>query len=79
MEQRIKQIMSDILDVEFYEINANTSVDSTSSWDSLAHINLMSAIEQEFEIELTVAEIESMHSYRSIIQHLNERIPHRSA
>ena len=62
METKVRRIMADILGLDTAKIGDHTSMDNTVSWDSLAHISLMTAIEQEFEIALDIDEIESMSS-----------------
>lgn len=58
--------MADILDLCPASITDETGVDNTGSWDSLAHINLMTALEQEFSIALDIEEIEAMRSFSDI-------------
>ena len=62
----IKRIMADILELDPESISDSTSMDHTGSWDSLAHINLMTALEQEFGVALEIDEIESMRSFSHI-------------
>jgi acyl carrier protein len=45
--------MSDILKIEASNINEETSVDTVEEWDSLRHLNLVLALEQEFDISFT--------------------------
>ncbi len=72
MESKIRQIMADILDLAPGSITDETGMDNTGSWDSLAHINLMTALEHEFGITLDIEEIEAMRSFsdiRGILRH----------
>jgi len=57
MEERIKQVMAAVFAVEVNEINDDFSTDTSDKWDSLKHIHLISALEEEFEIELDEDEI----------------------
>lgn len=52
-EDRLKQVMSDVFKIETSDINDETSVDTVETWDSLRHLNLVLAIEQEFDISFT--------------------------
>ena len=74
MEEQVKQLMADILNVDQHSIDGSTSKDSTASWDSLSHINLMVAIEQEFQVSFDVSEIESMLSYSDIVETLERKL-----
>lgn len=65
-EPRIKQIMGDILRIDSKQIDDRTSMQRLDSWDSLSHIELIGAFEQEFEITLDVEEIERMVSFAEV-------------
>jgi len=67
MDTKIKRIMADILGLDADQIRDSTSMENTMSWDSLAHINLMSAIEQELGITLEIGEMEEMRSFGKIL------------
>lgn len=68
IEQRIKELMADILHLDPAKIDESTSVDNTPKWDSANHISLVLAIEEEFSIAFDVDEIEQMLSFFDITQ-----------
>jgi acyl carrier protein len=68
MHEQIKRIMADLLDLDPASIDGSTLKDNTSAWDSLSHINLVVALEQEFGVSFDLHEIESMLSYDDIVQ-----------
>jgi len=74
MEERVKQIMADVLDLDPHSIDGDTAMDSVESWDSLTHINLCLSIEQDFQVSFTVPEMEAMLSYEDIIRVLAEKL-----
>ena len=74
VEEQIKQVMADILSLDVESIGGSTSKDSTASWDSLSHINLIVALEQEFQISFDVSEIESMLTYSDILETLEKKL-----
>ena len=45
--ERLNNVFRDIFDDETIEVNANTTSSDIEDWDSLEHINLIVAIEQE--------------------------------
>ena len=73
MEQQVKQVMADVLNLDPATINGSTSRDRTASWDSLNHINLVVALEQEFQVSFEVSEIEAMLSYMDILEILEQK------
>ena len=74
MEDQVKQIMADVLDLEPESITESTAKDNTASWDSLNQINLVIALEQEFGVSFDVGEIESMLSFEDIIDILGRKL-----
>ena len=51
--ERLQRVMADVLKIEASEIGDDTSVDTVEEWDSLRHLNLVLALEQEFDISFT--------------------------
>jgi len=74
MEEKIRQIMADVLDLDPRSIDGGTAMDSVESWDSLTHINLCLGLEQDFQVSFTVPEMEAMLSYEDIIRVLAEKL-----
>ena len=61
VQDRIKNVMSAVFELPVNQITDDSSPDTIGSWDSLKHMNLVVALEEEFEIEFTDDEImESM-------------------
>jgi acyl carrier protein len=74
LEQQVKQVMADVLDLDPGSIDIATTKDGTASWDSLSHINLIVALEQEFQTSFDVSEIESMLSFSDILETLERKL-----
>ncbi len=66
MADRISQIISSVLGIPPEELNEDVSPDNVPSWDSIAHINLVMALEQEFGISLMPEDQEEMLSVKLI-------------
>lgn len=66
MEQKLKQIMSNIFGIEEEEITDDSSMDNIEKWDSLKHINLIIAIEEHFGISIDEDEMVEMTSFTEI-------------
>ena len=56
----ITEIIQDVLDEEDLEITSATTADDAEDWDSLAHIQIIDAIEKEYGMKFSIAEIEEM-------------------
>jgi acyl carrier protein len=74
VEERIKQIMADVLDLEPRSIDGDTAMDTIERWDSLTHLTLCLSLEQDFQLSLTVGEMEAMLSYDDILLVLSEKL-----
>ena len=53
IEKRIKNVMSIVFEVPLNQINNESSPDTIEAWDSLKHMNLIIALEEEFKIQFT--------------------------
>ncbi|HML10332.1 MAG TPA: acyl carrier protein [Stellaceae bacterium] len=60
MSGRVAKVFSEVLGVDAVRITDDTSPDNTPQWDSMAAMNLVVAIEDEFDVRLSTAEIVSM-------------------
>ena len=58
--ENIQEIFRDIFDDEFLTIENSTNSDDIEDWDSLNHINLVVAIENEFSIKFGFDELSDL-------------------
>ena len=56
-------MVSENLGIQIEDISEATSPETVSEWTSMAHLNLMAAVEEEFGIQLTMAEMSGIHNY----------------
>ena len=68
MENRVKKVIAEILDIEINSINDNTSPETVESWDSLKQMNIIVALEEEFDIEFSDEDIVEMLNFRLICE-----------
>jgi acyl carrier protein len=78
MEEQIKQIMADIFGMDPASIDESTTQDRTPNWDSLNHINLIIAFEQEFQVTFSAEEIEMMISFTDVLETVEEKLQLRA-
>ena len=74
VEQRVREILADLLRTSAKEINEGTGFDRTPGWDSTNHVNLVVALEEEFGISLDVPEIERMVTFRAVVQTVEAKL-----
>ena len=65
-EQKLKQVLSSIFNVSLDMISESASPDTIESWDSIRHMNLVLALEEEFDIEFTDDQVVEILSYKLI-------------
>lgn len=56
IHERLQDIFRDVFDDDGLTINDSTTSSDIEDWDSLAHIQLITAIEKEFGIKFTLKE-----------------------
>jgi acyl carrier protein len=64
--EKLNQIFIRILKVQDEDLGKDLSMSEVRHWDSLSHMNLIVAIEEEFNIELSGDEIAEMTTFGSI-------------
>ncbi len=67
-EDKLKEVIGDTFDIDEDEIGNETSNETIEQWDSLNHLRLVTALEGEFDISLTMDEINNMTSYPKIVE-----------
>ncbi len=58
--EKINEVFRDVFEDDDITVNDATTAADIEDWDSLEHINLVNAIEQEFGIKFTMGQIVSM-------------------
>ena len=60
---KIKKIFCETLGVEESEVSDETAYNSFRPWDSLKHLQLVSILEEEFDIEFEMDDIVAMETF----------------
>lgn len=69
---RLKEVLSAIIDVPVEKISNEASMDDIEEWDSLAQMNLVLALEEEFDVTIPDEEVGTMLSLPLIQSLLSE-------
>jgi len=72
IEQRVKAIISKNLDVAAGEVRAESEFVKDLGADSLAIVELVLALEEEFDIDIPDEETEKIRSVQDAIQYIQE-------
>lgn len=73
IERRVLEILSAMLQVPQAELSAASSRDSVDRWDSLKHMHVMLALEEEFGVEFSDGELADLASVAAIVDVLRAR------
>jgi acyl carrier protein len=71
-EDKLKQVIATMLKVNVGNINENSSMDTLENWDSLRHMNLVLALEEEFLVAIPDEDAGNITSYKLIKMVLEE-------
>jgi acyl carrier protein len=72
--ERIQEIMADIFDLDELAVTRETTAEDVEEWDSLSHIRLIVAIEREFKIKFTNAEIENLGNVGELVDTVEAKV-----
>lgn len=73
-EEKLKELIADAFDIDEDEISDEMSCDTVGRWDSLNHLRLVTALEGEFDISLTMDDINTMTNYPKIMEMVSKHL-----
>lgn len=66
--RQLNAIFQDVFDDPLLQINVTMTAADVEGWDSLTHINLIVAVEKEFQIRLSTAEVKGLHNVGDLME-----------
>lgn len=73
MEEKLKKVFAGIFRIDVENISSETSVQNLEEWDSLAHMKLIFAVEEEFGVVFEEEEISELISFSALMEKLEEK------
>ena len=73
--ERIQYIAADLFSLSVNQITSTSSSETVEQWDSLQHLNLILALEEEFGVQFTPRDMENMLDIEAIISIIQEKLP----
>ena len=67
IENKVKKILASALRLEFTEIKDEMKMSERSEWDSLSHMEIIVALEEELNVSFSLDEIVEMNSVARIL------------
>jgi acyl carrier protein len=73
IKQRLTPIFQDVFDDSALEVRDDMTAKDVEAWDSLTHVDLIVAVEKEFKIKLTTAEVRKLQNVGDFIRLIREK------
>lgn len=70
---RLNEVFRDVFGDDSISVDASTTAADIDDWDSIEHINLMEAVEQEFGLRFKMREVSGMKNVGEMIDIICER------
>jgi len=74
LRDRLQDLFRDVFDDDEIVLADELTADDVDGWDSLAHVNLMIAVEMEFGVRFATTEIASMQDVGSLVTLLQAKL-----
>jgi acyl carrier protein len=75
----VRRIAADVLGQPIQQITAAGAPDTIAGWDSLAHVNLVLALEQHFDVQFLPEEMMEMLTIELVTLLVEEKLAARAA
>lgn len=72
--EQIKKVMGAVFEVPVDIISESSSSDNVANWDSLRHLNLILALEEEFGVSIPDDEVGNLVNFKLIELTINELV-----
>jgi len=73
MNEKLQQVMAEVFEVNPTSISELTTMENTESWDSMSHLRLIGAIEEQFGVALQEDDMLNMTSFSKINEIISAR------
>jgi acyl carrier protein len=74
MMETLQAIFQDVFDDPDLRIGPSSNASTVPGWDSLAHIRLVTAIEQQFKIRFALGELEQLKNVGEMMELMERKI-----
>jgi len=69
---KLKEVLSAVFEVSIESITDESSSDTIENWDSLRHLNLIIALEEEFDVVIPDEEVGNLVNFKLIVLVIND-------
>ena len=75
IKQKLELIFKEVFEDDNLTINDHMTSENIENWDSLNHVKLILACEDEFKIKFDVQEINELDKIKDLIYLINKKLP----
>jgi len=68
MFEEIRELVSEVFGIDEDEVTLELSQQTLDKWDSLNHLKLITAVEEEFNINFTMDDIEEISNVAKLVE-----------
>jgi acyl carrier protein len=72
---KVRRLASELFDVPAGQITAESSPATLENWDSVQHLNLVLALEEEFGIKFEPEDMEKMQTIGQVTDAVSNKLP----
>ncbi len=74
VEMRIRTVLAEVFGLDVATVGPDTSTDTVDAWDSLQHLTIVLALEEEFDIHFDDEDTVALVTYPLIATIVTERL-----
>ncbi len=72
IEEQVKGIFSSVLGMNLSDVTDDTSMENTSQWDSIMHLNLLTTAEEILNVRFTDKQVITITSFPLLVNAVKE-------
>ncbi len=72
--ERVEAILRDVFDLPQLVVTPNLTAQDVEEWDSIAHIRVVVAIEQEFKVKFALGELQSLQNVGDMLRLIEKKM-----
>ncbi|MGH8503214.1 MAG: acyl carrier protein [Gammaproteobacteria bacterium] len=73
IEVRVRQVAADVFDMPLEQVTARSSPQTIETWESVQHLNLILALEQELQVRIDPEEIAQIETIGDAIRLVKDK------
>ena len=75
IKEDCKKVFSKIMSFPIKKVNDKSSAENVENWDSLSHVQLVSALEKKFKIKISAEEgIDAFNNFKQLVTFVQKKL-----